>query len=281
MEAIFKKYNLDPNRLIGKKEFLSKVSILSFYDFMAQNNYSKSSNLGIAGVNYSTSGKIMLNALHLLHLDMEKQIRAIKHTAIHELLHGVATQNFWNVKNSSNKLTIPRRNGLLMFNGDSFHERGRGLNEAIVEGLSYEMMLEIFGKEYTEEGNRFYNRERGALQALVEYTGISKADFYQTAYNRDKLMNLARLMEGQNRERPKFLALVMNLMDSNPEELKNLLNGGKFFIHRSLYANTFHPSLLNQAKNNFSDEILAYIETDEFGLTLKRKTTRTENERGI
>lgn len=133
------------------------------------------------------------------------------------------------------------------------------------------MMLEIFGEEYASELNTYYPDERSALNALVEYTGIPKHIFYRAAYDRDSLIQLARLMEGKERNRPKFLALIMNLMDESPTELKKFLNGGDFSLHYSQFRNVFHHSLLNDAKTNFRPEILNYLDVTDFGLRLKAK----------
>lgn len=114
---IFKKYDFNNEKIISKKDFLSKIIILPFYEFMAQNDFSSSETLGVMGVNYDNSGQIMLNASRLMAMDPEAQIRAIKHTAIHELLHGVSTKTYWDIKSKNkNEIIYPRRNGLLMFN---------------------------------------------------------------------------------------------------------------------------------------------------------------------
>lgn len=266
--GIFKEYELNMERIMPYEKFRKNVQFFTFYEFMAD---SKTTDVNEAMTtkwyNRLTEGFIAFNTHGLTQKPIEEQVKFIKHVAIHELLHGTAVNNYWEIWIDDSIDFIPRRSWLFMING-KYRERWREINEWIVEMLAYETMLDIFGDEYSKHGDIFYKDERECINTLIEKYGISKQVFVRAAYDRNALKDLARKMEWENRERKWFLTLIMWLMKNDVHATTAFLNGAIFPLQTFQYITTFHKSLLSG--NSLNPKVLEYIEVNQSGIRLKK-----------
>jgi G3E family GTPase len=110
IKKVFKKYELPDERIMSFETFRENVSFYTFYEFMANfqaNDQTEA--LNVKGFNRLTTGKIGFNMHGLTQKPINEQIQYIKHVAIHELLHGTAVNNYWELLTDAELNFIPRR----------------------------------------------------------------------------------------------------------------------------------------------------------------------------
>ncbi len=274
VQGIFEKYNLNHGRIMSYDAFRKNTHFYTFYEFMTNLEIRNSSDaLSVKGFNRLTTGEIAFNTFGLTSKPLEEQIRYIKHVAIHELLHGTAVNNYWEDASSQKSDFMHRRAGMVQVNG-KLKERGRSLNEGIVESLAYKAMCSLFGNDYAKEGNKFYREERRVIALLSSTFGIDESLFVRAAYDRDGMKALARALEGKNGERKWFLTLILSLMDRSVTDTINFLNGGKFYLMPTQYSKVLHPSL--QKDGGLAPKILEYIVADYSGISLRNIDTKNQ-----
>lgn len=96
VNGIFEKYGIKSKRIMSFEKFRESVQFFTFYEFMADLRVSDASNaMSIKGYNRLEEGFIAFNTHGLTQKPIEEQVKFIKHVAIHELLHGTAVNNYW------------------------------------------------------------------------------------------------------------------------------------------------------------------------------------------
>ena len=98
------------DRIMSFEKFRENVSFYTFYEFMANFNAKDQTDaVNVKGFNRLTAGKIGFNMHGLTQKPIDEHIKFIKHVAIHELLHGTAVNNYWELSGKSEPDYLPRR----------------------------------------------------------------------------------------------------------------------------------------------------------------------------
>ncbi len=244
-----------------------KIHVVGLLEYQAQAGISS---VGALGICFSNSGEIFINLDAIIQgcKNDEEVIPQLKRTIAHELMHDAGVNNYWMFQMDSNdEVAVARRSGLKMSRkqnmaggGQLIVERGRGLNEAVIEAISEDITKRIYAGENASMPKLSmepYSSERTVLGLLQKKFNIPFEVFAKAIVNRGNLRELAEKIDGKEQgkdiERPQFMSLFMSIMDfefnkksNNYVKTKQLINGVKGVLISKEMKSTFPKSLLDE-----------------------------------
>lgn len=251
---------------------IDKIHLVDFYEFCSQ---AKKRAFNASGRCFHESGEIFIDMFFLEYLNPDNSEEELTRVLSHEIIHDAVASNYWEfeVEDADKKNYVPRRSGLKLVkflgidkttNMPMLKERGRALDEAVIEELSLEAYRTAGGKK--DFSDYSYVAERKVLKVLQDKFKIDFRVFAEATVNRRKLPELIRAMAKADKNiDSSYVSMLMAIMDYESK--------------RQNYKDTYPQTMafINGEHVNLDSDIYKYLGKkflDENGIikdTVKRK----------